>query len=193
MRACQACGADISHRSVRAKTCSQRCNMVMWRRANPEKTNVQARDSMSRWRAANPELAKQRGTERRADPAYRQRAADRSREWYAINQEQGCLYSRDWRARNPGQRSVQAHRRRTRRAGGGVFEFSDRDWRRLVARYRGCCAYCGVKHLQLQREHVIPIARGGRHSAGNILPVCPRCNGSKKAKLLTEWRYQQRR
>lgn len=85
-------------------------------------------------------------------------------------------------------------RNRKSRIKANRFEFTERDWARLVARYRGCCAYCGVKPDQpLQREHVIPVARGGRHSAGNILPACPRCNGSKKAKLLSEWRYQRGR
>lgn len=55
-------------------------------------------------------------------------------------------------------------------------------------------AYCGVEPTEpLQREHVIPISRGGRHSAGNILPACAKCNADKKAKLLSEWRYQQGR
>lgn len=41
------------------------------------------------------------------------------------------------------------------------------------------------------RDHVVPIRRGGRHSIGNLLPSCNRCNLSKAAKLLVEWRRWQ--
>lgn len=67
---------------------------------------------------------------------------------------------------------------------------TDRDWRRLVARYRGCCAYCHEPCANLQREHVIPLSRGGRQSIGNLVPACAACNYRKRTKFLSEWRYQ---
>lgn len=73
------------------------------------------------------------------------------------------------------------------------FEFTERDWARMVTRYRHCCAYCKKRSVVLHREHVIPLARGGRHSVGNIVPACPPCNFRKRTKLLSEWRYQERR
>lgn len=36
-------------------------------------------------------------------------------------------------------------------------------------------------------DHVIPLARGGRHGIGNVLPACQPCNSSKGARLLAEW------
>lgn len=81
--------------------------------------------------------------------------------------------------------------RRVRIAGNGISKIIDRDWRRMVARYRACCAYCGQSVPKLHQEHVIPVARGGRHSIGNLLPVCPSCNRSKGKRLLVEWRHRQ--
>ena len=51
------------------------------------------------------------------------------------------------------------------------------------------CAYCGVdlnvtgKHL----DHIIPISRGGLHTANNVHWTCPKCNTSKNNKLEDEW------
>lgn len=75
-----------------------------------------------------------------------------------------------------------AHRR-------GAFgpSHTERDWTRLLSRHRGLCAYCGIQPAT-QRDHIIPIARGGTDSIGNILPVCAACNMSKATSFVVEWR-----
>ena len=59
-------------------------------------------------------------------------------------------------------------------------------WRQLLQ--RGVCHYCGkqVGADQLTMDHVIPVARGGRSTRGNIVPACPACNKSKKAQTPAE-------
>lgn len=118
-------------------------------------------------------------------------AQERDRARYAREAEQRKAYAREYLAKNP-ERMRAIRRNRKSRIKAQRFEFTERDWARMKERYRQCCAYCGRHSDQLQREHVIPISRGGRHSVGNIVPACPRCNMSKKAKLLSEWRYRQR-
>lgn len=98
----------------------------------------------------------------------------------------------DWgglRSRRVGRES----RRRARQRAAGLYVVTERDWLRLVARYRGRCAYCGQRPeaRALHREHVIPLARGGRHAIGNLLPACPPCNQSKGPRLLAEWRHRE--
>jgi 5-methylcytosine-specific restriction endonuclease McrA len=62
-----------------------------------------------------------------------------------------------------------------------------RDIRRLLARHSGRCFYCyGREHLEL--DHVVPLSRGGRHSIGNLVPACRRCNRRKSARFLAEWK-----
>lgn len=85
-----------------------------------------------------------------------------------------------------------ARLRRVRIQGGDIARFTDKDWRRLIARYESCCAYCGKRTSELHRDHVIPVARGGRHAVGNIVPACPSCNRSKGKRLIVEWRARQR-
>jgi 5-methylcytosine-specific restriction endonuclease McrA len=64
---------------------------------------------------------------------------------------------------------------------------TERDLRRLVARHGGCCAYCKTA-LATAMDHVVPLARGGQHAIGNLLPACTPCNSSKRDRLLVEWR-----
>jgi 5-methylcytosine-specific restriction enzyme A len=56
-------------------------------------------------------------------------------------------------------------------------------WQRRLQ--RGLCAYCGasVQPKLLTMDHIVPIARGGRSSKGNVVPACKACNNKKK--LLT--------
>lgn len=117
----------------------------------------------------------------------RARARDRAR--YASEADHRRAYASRYLAENPERMRV-IRRRRKGQIRAEVLLFTERDWRRLVDRYRGCCAYCGTKTAALQREHVQPLSRGGRHSVGNILPACPRCNYSKHTRLLSEWRYK---
>lgn len=83
------------------------------------------------------------------------------------------------------------HARRARQKASGVFKVTNKDWRRLVDRYRGCCSYCGLKPEKLEQDHIIPISRGGIHSIGNLTPACSPCNKRKGKKLAAEFRYKK--
>jgi 5-methylcytosine-specific restriction endonuclease McrA len=63
---------------------------------------------------------------------------------------------------------------------------TEREWQRLLARHQGKCAYCGAPATE--REHVVPLSRGGSDFIGNILPACRSCNNQKNNKFLIEWR-----
>ena len=47
---------------------------------------------------------------------------------------------------------------------------------------QGLCHYCGQKFAakELTMDHVLPIARGGTSTPGNIVPACRECNRDKK-------------
>ncbi len=49
------------------------------------------------------------------------------------------------------------------------------------------CFYCREK-TKLTLDHVVPLAKGGAHSIGNLVMACRSCNSSKNDKLLVEWK-----
>lgn len=60
-------------------------------------------------------------------------------------------------------------------------------WKRKVA--KGECQYCCQKTApaDLTMDHVVPLARGGRSTKGNLAAACKECNNRKKQMLPTEW------
>lgn len=108
-------------------------------------------------------------------------------EQHRATQATRYAYLKVWRKQNPDLLTAALLRRKSRKAGARVYAVSGRDLRRLVARFGGVCAYCKVRPHE-HFDHVIPLAKGGRHAIGNLLPACSGCNLTKGAKLLAEWR-----
>jgi 5-methylcytosine-specific restriction endonuclease McrA len=110
------------------------------------------------------------------------------KDWDRRHPEKRAEYLRRERQVRP-ERTRQYNRQRwARRANaGGVIR--DADWRRLVDRFGGRCAYC--ERPATSQDHVVPLSRGGRHTIGNVVPACGSCNSSKGSLLLVEWRSRQ--
>ncbi len=53
---------------------------------------------------------------------------------------------------------------------------------------KGICHYCGQKvpPTQLSMDHVVPLARGGKSTRGNVVTACRSCNQSKKLETPAE-------
>ena len=62
--------------------------------------------------------------------------------------------------------------------------------RARFAQFANRCAYCEATG-DLHIEHVVPIAKGGTHALGNIIPACKDCNFSKRDKEVEKWYRQQ--
>jgi len=60
-------------------------------------------------------------------------------------------------------------------------------WQQKTA--AGRCHYCGrvFAHADLTMDHLVPLARGGKSSKGNLVPACKDCNNRKKILLPLEW------
>jgi len=50
------------------------------------------------------------------------------------------------------------------------------------------CTYCNSRAGQLEADHVVPVRHGGATTAENLTTACRKCNRSKGAKTLSEWR-----
>lgn len=202
LRACLWCGGGMEGKKLSALACSVACNhaRLAARRKAAKWTGVDALRACEQCGASmkgkRPHArfcsrackAAAAQTKYRADGILQQR--DRAR--YAREADKRRAYAKQYLKDNP-ERMRAVRLRRKGRIRARSFQFTEKDWQRLVSRFRGCCAYCGAPSAVLQREHVIPLARGGTHGVGNILPVCPTCNYAKKDKLLVEWRISGRR
>jgi 5-methylcytosine-specific restriction endonuclease McrA len=64
-------------------------------------------------------------------------------------------------------------------------------WKARLA--EGRCHYCGriFKPEELTMDHVVPVARGGRSSKGNVVPCCKPCNSRKKLMTPVDMILQQ--
>ena len=53
-------------------------------------------------------------------------------------------------------------------------------WKNLLS--KGICHYCEGKFKaeELTMDHIVPVARGGTSSKGNVVPCCKKCNQDKK-------------
>lgn len=60
-------------------------------------------------------------------------------------------------------------------------------WQRRIA--VGRCYYCkrSVPPAELTMDHIVPLARGGTSSKGNLVAACKSCNSRKKTMLPLEW------
>ena len=181
------------------KTC---CNEKsrLWRAANPEKKkqsnkNWQSRnpdkkrESQRKWEAKNFEKEKLR---KRAD--YLANKAERnaaSTEWDRANPEKRRARKQKWRAANPDKVRQQYLRDSERAKQNGICYILPKEFHRLLQSI--VCFYCQKTMSKVTIDHVIPRARGGRHSIGNLVASCGSCNFSKGSKTIMEWRVWKMR
>lgn len=163
------------HAAVRARYNAKR-------RTGPRTDGMTRDERLARRRADLVEKARNAEymrAKRRANPeAVRAAERERRRQWYAANLA---------RARAKGNRD--AHRRRARMRGNDVRVVTQDDLDRQARHQRHECWWCGdVRPLTI--DHVIPIAKGGRHAVGNIVMACESCNKGRCDRLPFAWRLE---
>lgn len=129
-------------------------------------------EKLREWRAANPERARMQSTranhKRAAQPGFAEANSTRVGEWQRAN---------------PAKVADRQRRRAAREAAAGAV--SVQEWAERLAQYDGRCAYCF--DVATERDHVVPLCKGGAHCISNIVPCCRSCNARKGTKLLVEW------
>lgn len=129
--------------------------------------------------------------------------SERKRQYHLENAEKIRNKVKTWRENNPEKRRAAAKRystkhknylalkqsaKRAKLRENGVFTLLPKEIRKI---YNGPCFYCG-SYAKMEADHVIPISKGGRHSIGNLVPACRKCNISKTGKLLIVWKYERK-
>jgi hypothetical protein len=78
-------------------------------------------------------------------------------------------------------RAHEASARRAARVSALPNTLTDEQWEAIKMAYNGRCAYCGRRTTKLEKDHVLPVSRGGGTVSANIVPACTRCNRHKSA------------
>lgn len=78
------------------------------------------------------------------------------------------------------------------RDAGSAVMYDLKDWRDAMLHFGGGCCYCGVpegrsKASKFDREHLVPLSRGGHVTRENIVPACRHCNRGRGNRKLFEW------
>jgi len=135
------------------------------------------RAAARRWRASNPER-------NRANTLAWQAAHP---EAYVTRRDTGGARSstHKWSAAHPERVLAKARRRRARIAR-VLATLTPKEWEAILDAAGHACIYCGSRK-QITQDHLMPISRGGNHTAENVAPACAPCNQSKGAKAVMEF------
>ena len=142
-------------------------NTSAWKVNNPEKHRYHRRN----WKVNNPK-----------------QAAEISLKYRRNNAEKIKEAKRKYRAENPESIRAQGHVYRTRKASNGVNLVTAAETAAIAAMPCTACGAAGPSEI----DHIVPLARGGSHTIGNLMPLCKSCNSSKHDMLYIEWKYSAR-
>jgi len=119
--------------------------------------------------------------ERNADPEYKKYRS----EYRKSRRSRDAFLWRQWKENNK-DKIANIKQRRYNRMKGLEHSLTDEEWEQACQYFDHSCAYCGeVKPLE--REHFIPVSKGGGFTKDNIIPACTYCNTSKLDRSFFEW------
>lgn len=184
----------------------QRFGMQEYRKSHLDRARELTREATLRWREKNWMLTKAQRTARYEQAKFILRGADESafRAWL---QEMRAIRSDEWiqhlplygigrfeadmsRAESRAWDYYRDHQEARPRLLAEYFDptpgnelLTKSQWLKICLRSHGHCFYCGrgssSSVTRLQKDHRIPLSKGGRHCALNIVPACRTCNIKK--------------
>ena len=194
LRVCSACQIpqpltefykDASKRdgyALQCKTC-KRSTVKSYRSTNKDKVSA----SKLSWKKTD----KGREAGRRHYHNHRDEYILASRERYRENPGLSAEKQRKWHIKNPEKSQAIIERANAKRQSlyrrAPLNDFTDGQFPAILKRYGYICVWCGLSSNSLEQDHVIPLSRGGPHTASNIVPACRSCNASRNNKMPWEW------
>lgn len=95
------------------------------------------------------------------------------------------LREQDYYARHPEVRKRASRLRRARIVGNGGSH-TDQEWQEVLAAAGRACLACRrtEAEVKIERDHVVPLAKGGTDDIDNIQPLCRSCNANKRTETI---------
>jgi 5-methylcytosine-specific restriction endonuclease McrA len=118
-------------------------------------------------------------------------ARQRAGAWYKANPERAAEQRRQYRRANSDKHLEANRKRRACKLGAPILTLDYAQWALILDYFGRACAYCGATGVALTQDHIVPLSRGGEHSATNVVPACRHCNSRKFARPL--WRFLMER
>ena len=184
VKLCRGCRAvkpvsDFSTALGRVRSRCKACDSAYAKAAAA--TNPERRRAMQR--AAN---ARRREQQKRYRQEKKEHFAAYRRDYNEKHREQKSELDRAYRKAFPEKHAEKQARRRARINGAPRVEKLDRA--AIIERDARTCYLCGrvLALNEVTLDHVIPLARGGSHTADNLRVCCLRCNCRKHDKLPSE-------
>lgn len=147
------------------------------------KAEIAERDRL--YREANK--ARHAAYHREYHAAHREEIAARRKRWYEANKDVAVAIDKAWVETHREQKREILNRGRAKRRGllaGSRCDLTVSEWTAIKEAQGHRCTMCGeVKTLT--RDHIIPLSRGGDHTASNIQGLCRSCNSKKSNRPLS--------
>lgn len=167
--------------------CGQDRHISEWAKASSEKSgfyycckycrNQQSRDSYYKNKQAISER-------RKLDLEQKAKNLVITKKWIKENYPKAKKLWSEWAKNNPDKVRNKNAARRSRLKQAKTFYITNKEINKLI---NSPCFYCGSKN-QPSLDHIVPLARGGDHSIGNLTTACKPCNSSKGDSFITEWK-----
>lgn len=87
-------------------------------------------------------------------------------------------YAKNYYQKNAASLNLHTAKRRARILQAPINDFTLAQWETIQAAYGHRCAYCRGRR-KLTQDHLLPLSKGGGHTAANIVPACKSCNSAK--------------
>jgi 5-methylcytosine-specific restriction endonuclease McrA len=127
---------------------------------------------------ANAERISER--HKRYDQAHAEHIKERKRQYRQAHAEHIHKWQKQYKRSHPELRRASDTKRRARKNGAAISDFTAQQWQDMQAAYDHRCVYCHKRYKgKLTQDHITPISKGGNHTYSNIVPACRRCNSSK--------------
>jgi hypothetical protein len=182
--------AAYMRRWYHSRSPEQKAQQAARNKAYRQRTRLDRNATMRAWRFRNRvRLREQARQDRKRLPyteAERRKRHAQLKAWKARNRQHIRTYTRRRYATDVNARAKVIDRSIKRYQKTVVCDCSAKIAALMMERFcRWCC--CVLTTANREIDHIVPLARGGRHHPDNLCASCKRCNRAKRHKLVEEW------